>query len=436
MKEINQLINVRHRTHPSWQKKIIFLLAGVLVCSTSPLVADTTDSGAALPSGAPSSGVYSAPAASLSPTTSTSTGNAPAWQGGHLPFLVSVSLSEVYDDNIFIQPKKTSDEITQINLRGEYRIGDRAASDGNFLDVFYSPAFDLYANQSNQDSFNQLVGVLYQHRFSKLDLGLEQDYSKQSSTSAAAGTLVTSDIYTTTGTADYAYSDRLSLTGNVTQTVTGYEATGFSSSNEWVGNTYFLYKLDSKLSVGLGPAVGFLDIGAAPNQTFEQILGHVDYRYSRKLSFSLSAGAEDRQYQGSATGDKISPVFTLAGTYHPFIDTTLTLSGSRSYQPSYNTPGQDYLDTNVSLTASQLFLQKFTYNLGLGYENDGYEAAGIVLTGPTRSDDYFYATTSVGWNPNKWMMTSIFYKYQKDDSNLAAATFDDNQVGLSLSLSY
>jgi hypothetical protein len=425
--------------------------AGALFCCLSHLLADSLNSGTVIDS---PSNIYQAPAAPLDPTTgieapsgtywtptaslvpATSSRNAPVWEGGHLPFLVSASLSEVYDDNIFIQPQKTSDLITQINLKGEYRAGKQAASDGNYLDAYYAPSFDLYADHSRQDSFNQLADVFYQHRFSKLDLSLEQEYVHQRETSAAAGNLVTASVYTTNASADYAYSDKLTMTSNFTQRVTDFETSGYSSSNEWVEDAFFLYKLDSKLSIGLGPRFGWLDVTEAANQAYQDILGRLTYNYSGKLTFNVAVGVEYREYQGSATGDQIEPVFNLAGTYKPFIHTTLTLSGGRAFNPSYDFHSQDYIATTVSLTARQRFLQTFYYNLGMGYENDSYQGAGVVVTGPNRNDDYYFVTTGFDWQPNNWLMSSLFYRYQRDDSNLASSRFTDDQVGLSVSASY
>jgi hypothetical protein len=39
------------------------------------------------------------------------------WPSGRLPFRFSAKLAETWDDNIFIQPHKTSDFITQLTLK-------------------------------------------------------------------------------------------------------------------------------------------------------------------------------------------------------------------------------------------------------------------------------------------------------------------------------
>lgn len=443
-KATNNLFNARNQCGLSWRRGMTFLFSSILLGFIPPLFADTPDTATGIeaplgtyttpPDIAAPSGTYAAATTAFAPVTSPN--NAPFMVGGHLPILFIAYVSEVYDDNIFIQPSKTSDFITQIGLLGEYRIGNDEGPDSNYFDIFYAPSGDLYADHSAQDSFNQRAGALYQHRFSKLTLSLEQTYDRQAQTVAAVGNLVTLSTYVTKASASYDYSDKLSINGTFTENVVDYETSGYSNSNESVADAFFLYKLDSKLSIGIGPKIGWLDVSSAPNQTYEQILARVNYLYSGKLSFNLAAGAEDRQYQGPVTGDKVSPVFTLSASYLPFPYTTLTLTGQRQYNPSYNFYGQDYIATSVSFNGRHQFCRHFYYNLGLGYENDNYEGAGIDVVGPNRQDNYYFATTGFDWNPNSWLQASIYYKYQRDESNFNAFSFNDNQVGVSAQFSY
>lgn len=380
------------------------------------------------------SGTYSSPAMPIAPVTTPST--SPFAVGEHIPLLITGTVAEVYDDNIYLQPHKSSDFITQLSLVLDYRVGNDTAIDGNYLDLFYAPSGDIYANHSSSNSFNQNTGAFFQHRFSKLTLGITQTYTHESVTAAQLNNLVTSAVLFTKVSAKYVYDEKISIDSSFNQRYTDYETSGYSNSNEWYGEAYALYKYDAKLTVGAGPRFGWLDVGMAPNQTYQQYLGRVDYQYSGKLLFELYAGVEDRQYQGSVTGDKIAPVFAASATYTPFINTALTLAAHRSYSPSYDLNGQNFIATAVSLIGRQRFCDEFYYNLGFGYENDTYEGAGVTLTGPSRNDNYYYVTTGFDWVPNSWYKGSIYYKYQRDDSNFSSFAFTDNQVGVSASFAY
>ncbi len=426
----------------------LVLSAAVLGC-VSPLNADDNVSpnansdgyGLVPPSGAYSnlpgtvapSGTYITPAGNFAPQVNQATSNMPE---GHLPVQLSAAVSEVYDDNIFISPVKVSDFITQINLLADYHVGNDKAIDAGTFDIFYAPSFDIYASHSNQDSFNSNVGAQFQYRFSKLTLGIEQTYNHVNQTNAPAGTLVTTSDYMTKASANYAIDSKFSIVGTFTQDILNYDTAGFSSSNEWVGDLYFMYKYDSKLSLGFGPTFGWMDVTLAPNYTYQDILGRVDYAYSKKLSFHLNAGAEVVEYQGPAAYDRVAAVFDLSTVYQPFTNTTITLDAGRQFTPSYNFNGQDYLASKVSIAGRQRFLQDFYYNVQFGYENDAYQSAGVALTGPARNDNYYFASTGFDWVPNSFVTSSIFYRYQADDSNFSGFTFNDNQVGVSVGFKY
>lgn len=358
------------------------------------------------------------------------------WPSGRLPFHLSAKLGEIYDDNIFIQPDKTSDFITQLTLKSEIRLGNQHVVDGNYLDAFYAPTFALYADHSSEDYIDQDVGVFYQHRFSRLTLSADQTYTKTTATSITIGNLVTSDVIATNLKADYAYSDKLDIASTVTQTFTDYDAASFTNSGEWVLDTYFLYKWDSKLSFGFGPKFGFLDFSGAPLQTYQQFLPRVIYTYSDRLTVSLDGGLEYRQYNQDNEGDLLTGIFDISATYRPFVDTTLALTGSRHYVPAYGFIGQDYLASSVGVTGRQKFLKDFSFNLGFGYENDDYLLPASGFSGVTRNDDYLYATAGLDWTPNTWLVVAGAYRYQNDSSNFQAFSFDDNQLELSIEASY
>jgi hypothetical protein len=323
-----------------------------------------------------------------------------------------------------------------MGIRGEVKFGDPEVTDGNYLDGLYEPSVNLYADHSGNDFVNHDVDVLYQHRFSRLALSLEQSYVKATATSFSIGNLVASDVYTTNANATYVYSDKVDIAASVSQVITDYDNADYANSQEWINDYYFLYKLDPKLSVGFGPRFGFLDNQTSPFQTYQQFLGRLKYDYSGKLTFNLAGGAEYRQYHANGRGDELTGVFEFAGTYQPTLYTTVSLNGSRHYVPAYSFPGQDYLATDVSLNGRQQFFQKFYLNLGVGYENDGYLFAATGLSGPTREDNYFFVTSGLDWKPNTWLVASSYYKYQQDSSNFSAFSFNDNQVGFSINASY
>jgi hypothetical protein len=84
------------------------------------------------------------------------------------------------------------------------------------------------------------------------------------------------------------------------------------------GGLLFLYQLLPKLSLGLGPRIGFDDITSEANQSFQAGLAHLQFAASGKVSFTAAAGAELREFQSNAEAEKVTPILKASAFYHPF----------------------------------------------------------------------------------------------------------------------
>ena len=153
---------------------------------------------------------------------------------------------------------------------------------------------------------------------------------------------------------------------------------------------------------------------------------------SGKISLSLSAGLEFRQF---GDGDSVSPVYEIAGTYRPFENTIISIAGSRRTVSSASLAGQDYTDTNISLTFSQRLFSRVTLSLGVGYTNSNYLSATNGAS-TARSDDYFYIEPSVDLNITRYWTIGVYYLYRQDSSTLDLFSFYDNQFGVRSSLTF
>ena len=352
-----------------------------------------------------------------------------------LPFRVTATLGEVYNNNIFATQEKEGDFITRLAVRGEYQIGDLLATDGNYFDMVYTPSLHLYARHSHETGVDQDVDAIYGHHWTKLTLTLEQIYTKTQGTDAAVGGLVTADIYSTIAQAKYLYSPKLDFVVTGRQDFTSYSEPGYTDSKEWSGEIEALYHIDPKLSVGIGSRLGYLHLDMSPDETYQQFLTHAIYVPFDKLHFELTAGAEDREYQSIHKSDTLEPIFAFASFYLPNPSTTITLNAGRQFRPAYNVIDENYIATNVYLTAMQRFFNAYYLGLAAGFENDDYQPADEV-PGPTREDNYFFVQPSLTWKANGWLSVAAFDRYEEDSSNFDAFTYDTNQVGVSISATY
>src|SRR4029079_936460 len=168
------------------------------------------------------------------------------------------------------------------------------------------------------------------------------------------------------------------------------------------------YVYSPKLVIGLGTTGGVSsNDGPTGDETFEQINARANYIISGKISLSVSAGVEFRQFDG---GNDVSPVYEIAGSYHPFENTVITIAGSGHIRNSASLAGQDYDETSISLTLSQRLFSRSTLSLAEGYTHSAYLSAN---TGDStaRTDDYFYFEPAFDINVTRYWSVGVYYLY-------------------------
>jgi hypothetical protein len=372
-----------------------------------------------------------------------------------LPLVFGITAAEVSSDNIFYQPNKTSDYITQISPFLILTLGtpinlvptlDEETIDVrndvgnlNYLQLTGRPTVILYAKNSQLNVVDEYEDGIYSHQFGQASVSLEQNYQKLSQPTienTAAGTLVNRDIYTTTARASYIYSDKLSAYATANQIISDYKSDLYTDSTEWNGDFYFLYQFFPKLSLGLGPRVGYVEVEKSASQTYEDLLVHAFYPATGKLSFVLAGGGELREFEHNEQAESLTPILEADAVYKPFDSMTITLDAGRHKIVSNTQVGQDFTSTTVSLQVKQRLLQVVYATLTAGYQDDAY--SGPEFTGgSTREDDYYYAQAGLEWTSDKgWLVLNGSYQYSRDDSTLKIFSFNENQFRVSATVKY
>ena len=357
---------------------------------------------------------------------------------------VGVTLREVYDDNINISSfQRISDTYTVIEPGIHLGFGDSAGG-FNYLTFDYIASVYFFAEQTERDTVEHLIRLAAQHDFGHLVLGLNQevrilDGTNLNTLSNTTGVQANTDVggpsrentYTTTVNATYDLTGKLFLSGQISYAMYDYET--LISSRQASANLFINYVYSPKLVIGLGATGGVNSSdGPASDETFEQMNVRANYIVSGKISLSLSTGLEFRQFGG---GNSISPVYEIAGTYRPFENTAITIAGSRRTVSSASLAGQDYSDTNISLTFSQRLFSRLNLSLGVGYQNLDYLSATNGAS-TARNDDYFYIEPSIDLDITRYWSIGCYYLYRQDSSTLALFSFYDNQFGVRTSLTF
>ena len=352
------------------------------------------------------------------------------------PFYYGLTVGETYDDNVFISQHKIGDFYTHVTPMLDLVRGDKTAEHASYLNVVFRPTLYFYDRESQQDRVDYYADALYQYRWTRLVISLEQRFEELTDPSIDVGDFFKQDIYTTQLSADYTYNDKLSFGGSETQKLSFiFDQPPITETAERITDLYARYQVGAKLSVALGPRLGFVDVSGGPDQTYQDLLVRLNYQATQKISVSFEGGGEYRQFQDSAT--RLYPVFALNASYTPFDSTLLSFGAYRQDVISYGEVGSNFLSTAVTGSVRQRFFQNFFAVLTGGYTLDQYDPDESGSgPGGRRLDHYYFASAGLEWDPREWISVAMRGQVSADESNFIGNSFNDSQLDLQSSLQF
>jgi hypothetical protein len=357
-----------------------------------------------------------------------------------LPFRFSVSLDNIYDDNIYIRhDNRIGDFYWTVTPGIEYKsrdidpdIDSLDTKPENYFHVSYKPEFGEFLDQTNNNFIDQHATANYLLTMPRLRLGVDAGYDTSHYPNIDFGGRLKATYYTSRIYWQYALDNRLSLGGDVAMVLSRYDR-GIDT-DDWTTTAYLDYELTAKIKLGLGTTLGHVDVADfEPGQNYEQFYARSSYQIRDKISLTGQVGAELRQYDTGAS--TTNPSYGVGITYRPFDSTTLQLQGRRRTVASISQSFADYNDTDVALILRQRLLHKVFLGLKASYEHDDYF---LVSTGGSTGLTYNYYTIrpSVEWDWNKYLTFIAYYEYQENDSSTPINGFYDNSTGIGAKFSF
>jgi hypothetical protein len=323
---------------------------------------------------------------------------------------------------------------------------------GRHWSLDYTPTLTYYSNRHFQDSLDQSVSLTGGTSYGDWDFSLSQSYTSTSDPQVETASQTPTETYNTALSALWKFGDRMSVnfglqqnfqfasssvgvgsstnTDNVTKL---FSIQALDNSRDWSTLEWLNYQFAPRFDVGLGVGAGYVGVDAGPDQTYEQMRGRINWRATDKISIQLNAGFEERQLQTGGAGDLFNPIFGAAIQYQPFEHTRISLDASRSVEPSYF---QDQVQetTSVNVSLNQRLLQKFYFDLGVGYNSIDY--TGTTGLGGNRTDNYYFLNARLSHSFFKRGTLSIFYQHTENSSSQPGFGYASNQVGLEVGYSY
>jgi hypothetical protein len=364
----------------------------------------------------------------------------------------------MYDDNIYISSHDAkSDFIWSVQPAASIVAGDRQAITeyklsnraylgltpgayitappeywpGMLLTLDYGPRFNWFTDYSENDSTDHLLHFTALAPFSKLIVGVSQDYTSENTSVVEAQKRSSVETITSAIMGAYQFSEKTSAEMNLSRKSTDYEAKqGLYGNTDWSDANWFNYHMTPLFNVSAGLTVGDLET-QDQSQTYEQLLARARYDLAERVSVGASAGGEWRQFE--ETSDSLEPIFSLDGNYRPFDRTSIYLSGYRRDQASVYY-SQNYIITGIGGGINQQFGDRYFIGLGLSYDNYAYQANSKTRI-QEQNNDYITIRPGFEVRITKHLRSNIYYNFRTLSSDQSDG-FDNNQVCAQMTLSY
>ncbi|HUC84710.1 MAG TPA: hypothetical protein VL970_05910 [Candidatus Acidoferrales bacterium] len=316
----------------------------------------------------------------------------------------------------------------------------------------YTPTFQFYSSSKFADNVNQSVALTGMVDYEAWTFGLSHSTQITSEPMVETAAQTDTETHTTTVSASRALNSQISTDFAVNQTI--MLVSGFDNSFDWNTLDWINYEFWPRLNAGLGAGGGYVLVenngqgngqvaasgqSGSYNQYYEQVQGRLNWRATDKISFQISGGLEDRQFELPGAGDTLDPLFSVTIQYQPFKFTQISLTASRTTAASdFYLASQQTETTLVGLNVSQRLWRKYTLGAGISYSQLDYSTPSFAAAAEAanRTDDLVTFNVQLSHPFYKRGTWSLFYQYLDDTSSQAGYSFHSSQVGFSVSYSF
>jgi len=314
---------------------------------------------------------------------------------------------------------------------GSLIIQDPDNRPGELLIMDYAPRFQFFDKYTANNFINEFATVDFLWPMDKLILECKQDYQLVNTMVIEANQRSTIETIPTTFSAAYQFGEKTSMECDLRRISVGYDQPGLTGYTEYNTETWFNYQVDPNLHASLGALAGWDIVVGHQDQTYEQLRARVRNSYTYKLTFDVSVGGELRQYE-NGNPETLSPVFDIAGQYQLGERTSLRLAGYRQlYAAVFD--GYNYTMTGVTLDVQQGITDRFTADLGLGYNSVSFVAVNNPST--THPEGYYSARITLNAKIVSHLKGQVFYQMLNRQSQVDGS-LNDNQAGVQFAWSF
>lgn len=373
-------------------------------------------------------------------------------QLGKLLIQPRLSVSETYNDNIFLRPSKPSpalpfevedDFVSTVSPGINLQLG---RDEGSNVSLSFTDNSMLYALHPKQDASDQLVVFNGQYVGSKWVMSVFDRFEMLSSIYGNGSTLgakLNRYIMRDVTTLSYHATEKTSLYARGQHNRVDFEkGVPLYDSDSLRGTLGASYQYGPKLSLLVE---GYYGQSAATPNAVGLVKGPYSWVYggflgargefTPKLTGYLKLGFQDPGY-GNGDPAPSSPVVEASVT-HRFSDrTSLSLQYIRSSDISVEFSHYSYYYDELTLHVDQVIGQsgKLTASGNIDYGIYSYDRTSQL---PGRDDSRLRLNATLSYQIKLWMVASLNYDHERFSSDLAGViTYDVNRVGIQLSMGF
>jgi hypothetical protein len=317
---------------------------------------------------------------------------------------------------------------------------------GNHWILEYSPSYTMYSGASFENTLANSLVLSGQTTYEGWGLSLAQTYSSSSTPLIETGVQTTEDDYGTTVGASYQLGSQLSVQMSASQNI--QIAPQFDNVEARSGTVSLNDQFIPQFGLGVVFSGGYDAISAGSSSPFESISGSLNFQPRNKLSISLTAGYQETQFIHPTAPTLVSPIFSAAVGYQLSRFTSLSLTATRSINPSFFA-NQVETTTGVTLSVAQELTRKLSLGVVGSYTT---EPLTQVVPGAMPQfflgnepqtylvEDYNNTSETVSINLSYSVTTraslSAVYLWSENSSTQSNYKFTSSQIGLTASYSF
>lgn len=343
----------------------------------------------------------------------------------------SASLSGTYDSNPSLglagANNSGGDFFMTLGGTAAYRSPGREWNYG----LNYSGSYNQYFSQSDLSGYNQNAGASLNYQGGPLTASFNLGVGFGSGANRYYQSEVDETSVNYSFNASYQYSPKTILTGNFSQSLTSSDG-GFGDTGSFSLSASALWIYSARTQFGPGIRYSSQSGDTQLDRTSIGPTMTVNYLLSQKLSLNSQVGLDFAEFEGGESADT-SMSASIGLNYRASELWGMNLSLNSGTQASPSAAGQYEQRTSLRVGYDRR-IRRASWNVGVSYENSGFDAPSTVVGGANGSRDFLSFDTSLSMPVfADTTAARIFFRYSDETGGNAIAQGDSYQIGFSLS---